>query len=93
MSHLRPVAAGPPGSDPAGGQGNTVAGKVRTGGRSEFLPGMQYAASAYSNPIRMLFGRINRFNGALKPKEGFASVLICRTTSGSVGGTLTKWTI
>lgn len=50
--------------------------KVWDGGRPEFLPDMQYTALAYSNPIRMLFGRIYQLYGKLEAKEGFPSALI-----------------
>jgi len=60
-------------------RGKTVPGKVWDGGRPAFLPTMQYTASAYSNPIRMLFGRIYRLYGELERKEGFPSALIYRS--------------
>ncbi|MDA8335242.1 MAG: proton-conducting transporter membrane subunit [Peptococcaceae bacterium] len=61
------------------GRGKTVPGKVWDGGRPEFLPTMQYTAEAYSNPIRMLFGRFYRLYGTLEAKEGLPSVLIYRS--------------
>ncbi len=52
------------------GRRRTVPGKVWDGGRPEFLPNMQYTAVAYSNPIRMLFGRFFQLYGELEPKKG-----------------------
>ena len=53
------------------GRRRTVPGKVWDGGRPEFLPNMQYTAVAYSNPIRMLFGRFFQLYSELESKKGF----------------------
>jgi len=68
----------------ARGRTPNVPGKVWDGGRPEFLPNWQYTAVAYSNPIRMLFGRFYRPYGELEPKEGRPSVLVYRSGVASV---------